>query len=79
MQANHQNRLLALAPAKDLQLCPVTAYANMLKKVLTLAPMQPMLVFPADDATMAIPYIAKVWSQAQTDVGQHPPFTLHAI
>lgn len=68
-----------MAPSTDPDFCPVQAYRGMLQEAPTTARKQPLLVFPGDGATMAIPYIAREWRNAQIATGVPSPYTLHAI
>lgn len=79
MQATHQSRDRWLAPSPDPHFCPVQAYQAMLQEAPTTTHNQPLLLFPGDGATMAIPYIAREWRNAQIATGVPTPHTLHAI
>ena len=79
MQANSQSRDTCMEAAPTADLCPVRAYRRMLREAPTTHPKQPLLVFPADGATITAPYIAKVWKDTQARLGVRTPYTLHAI
>lgn len=79
MQATHQFRDRRLAPTDDPHFCPVTSYRQMIHEAPTTSPRQPLLVFPSDGVTLAIPYLARQWTLAQKATGVQTPYTLHAI
>ena len=79
LQANTQSRTRIMAPSCMSKYCPVAAYRAMLGEAPTTRANQPLLVFPADGATMAIPYIVKTWKAALLATGTAQRYTLHGI
>ena len=79
LQSNTQSRDIRMIAAPAPELCPVRAYRRMLRDAPTTRPDQPLLVFPADGATITAPYIASVWKSTQARLGVRTPYTLHAI